>query len=71
MPGSPTTVVEFTEVRDSSALAMSQDEVKVAVPVGLNWNEQSSGATVTTTGVCCAAASAGFAVLVSRPNTGK
>ncbi len=50
---------------------MSQDEVNFDVPVGLNWNEQSSGSAVTTTSVCWAAYSIGFAVAVSSLNTGK
>src|SRR5688500_17799787 len=33
------TVVAFTELRASNALAMSHEFVNLAVPVGLNWNE--------------------------------
>ena len=51
VPAGASTVVEFTEVFDRSALAMSQEEVNFAVPVGLNWNEHFSGSAVTVTGV--------------------
>ena len=61
-----------TEARASAPLAMSQLLVNVAMPVGLNWKEQSFGsATTTTFTVSCARVSAGLAVSASILNTGK
>ena len=49
-------VVALTELRASRALAMSQEFVNFAVPVGLNWNEQSAGsAMMVTCAFSCAA----------------
>src|SRR5512134_902428 len=43
VPAGASTVVALAELRARSALAMSQELVNFAVPVGLNWNEQSAG----------------------------
>ena len=51
---------------------MSQELVNLAVPTGLNWNEQSAGSAFTTTCVLCwAACRAGLAAAVSALNSGK
>ena len=51
---------------------MSHELVKLAVPVGLNWNEHSLGSAVTTTGdFSSACSSTGFTALVSALNSGK
>jgi len=51
---------------------MSQEEVKLAVPVGLNWNEHSAGSAITTTGDFSSAASrVGFTRPVSAWKRGK
>jgi len=45
---------------------MSQELVNLAVPVGLNWNEQSAGsAMMVTCAFSCASYSAGLAVAVA------
>ena len=72
VPAGASTVVALTELRASSALAMSHELVNFAVPVGLNWNEQSAGsAMIVTCAFSCAGYSAGLAVAVSSLNSGK
>src|SRR6266852_2411035 len=72
VPPGALTVVAFTELRASSALAMSQEFVNLAVPVGLNWNEQSAGSAMMVTCVFTwAACSAGLAVAVMSLKSGK
>ena len=44
---------------------MSQDEVNLDVPTGLNWNEHSSGSAITTTGPAIACSQRGLAKWVS------
>jgi hypothetical protein len=71
-PGAPASDLYETALRARNDLAMSHELVNFAVPVGLNWNEQSAGSAVTTTGAFfCAAASDGSAVSVSAVNSGK
>ena len=46
-------------------MVTSQELVNLAVPVGLNWNEQSLGSAMMVTLVfCCAACNAGLAICV-------
>src|SRR5215218_5356419 len=72
VPPGALTVVALTELRASSALATSQELVNFAVPVGLNWKEQSAGsAMIVTCVLSCAACSAGLAVAVISLNSGK
>src|SRR6266540_1824965 len=72
VPPGALTVVAFTELRASSALTMSQEFVNFAVPVGLNWNEQSAGSAMMVTLVFSwASYSGGFAIAVISLKSGK